>query len=432
MSDKRRAAPRIAAVSYHTCPLEQPGTGDSGGLNVFVLGMAQALARRGSRVDVFTRRSAPDSPQVVIAGPGVRIVHIDAGPAEPLGKAALSEYVEEFGRRTVEYAARCSVAYDVVHSHYWMSGPAADALAAEYDARRVHTSHTLQAARDRSAGATGDDGIASLRRSTEEVTLRRADIVTASTSYEAGILQRDYGVPESRIFMLSPGFDPAVFSPKGDPLSAEFLGVHRDVAALYLSERPLVVAAGRIQPLKGFGLAVEAVERMRCLYPDLSDAGLLICGGPSGEDGELELERIRALVAASGRPESTLVTDPVGRRELGAILRRADLLVVTSRTESFGMIALEALACGTPVVATTSGGVDEMVHNGVTGAIVESRDPDTLAWAMGEILIRKDRSRAMGRAAAASVRDLTWDRVAADTLSVYSMLLEEASAGGLV
>lgn len=424
-------APRIAAVAYHTCPLEQPGKGDSGGLNVFVLQLAQAVARRGSRVDVYTRRSAPDSPGVVIAGPGVRVIHIDAGPARPIPKAELVGHIEEFGGRMVEYAARCSVGYDVVHSHYWMSGLAAGVLAGSRDLPHVHSSHTLQAAKDRS-GALPDDGLSFERRAAEAAVVHSVDLVTASTSFEAGILRSDYGVPPGRISMLAPGFDPMVFSPEGDLVPDDFIDTHPDVAALYLRECPLVVAAGRIERLKGFDLAVEAVEKMRLRFPQLSETGLLICGGPSGEDGESEVERLEDLIFASARPNHTVLAGPVGRRELAAILRRADLLLVTSRTESFGMIALEALACGTPVVATASGGVDEVVRHGLTGAIVNSRDPDTLGQAVGELLIREDRLGAMGSAAAASVRGMTWDRAAAHVLSAYSSLLKAATAGGVV
>jgi D-inositol-3-phosphate glycosyltransferase len=422
---------RIAVVSYHTCPLEQPGKGDSGGLNVFVLNLAQEIARRGLKVDIYTRRSAPDSPHVVISGPGVRVIHIDAGPPTTLSKRELVEYIEEFGSGAAEYAARCSLGYDVVHSHYWMSGPAAQVMAANHRSPHIHTSHTLQAAKDGS-GADSGEGVSLLRRSTEKELLNSVDLVTASTEYESAILRREYGVPSDRVFMLPPGFDPMVFSPSGPLPNSEFLEANPKIASLLLEERPIIVAAGRIQPLKGFDLAVEAVEQMRCMFPRLSDCGLLICGGPSGEDGESEVEKLTELISKCVRPSDTVLAGPVGRRDLATILRRADLLLITSRTESFGMIALESLACGTPVVATTSGGVDELIKDGLSGALVESRDPVTLGQVLGELLERRDRLAEMGVAAATSVREMTWDRVAEDMMSAYSGLLDPATADGVM
>ncbi len=424
MNKVSKLRPRIAFVSYHTCPLEQPGQGDAGGLNVFVLDFAQALARRGVRVDIFTRLTSPGGPPVVIAGPGVRVIHLEAGPAEPLSKTELADHIESFGMQITDYAERCGVSYSLVHSHYWMSGMAARRVAARFGIPHVHTSHSLQAALDRSGVAEGTD-LSSMRRSSEREILNGVDIVTASTEFEFEILTNEYGVTPERICMLSPGFDPAVFNPEagadGEPIASR-----KDLASFLTRESRVVVAAGRIQPLKGFDLAVNAVERLRASNPALSDTALLICGGPSGPNGESELLRIKELISATSRPAGTLLAGSVSRRQMAEILRRADLVLVTSKSESFGMIALESLACGTPVVATKAGGVGELIQDGVTGRVLDSRDPDDLARIMGELLGDPERLTSMGEAASASVAEMTWDNVASYALAEFSKLLDAA------
>ena len=422
---------RVAAISYHTCPLEPPGTGDSGGLNVFVLSLAQALARRGARVDIYTRKSVSEAAHVVIAGPGVRVIHVEAGPPRSLSKIELASYRWEFAEGVARYAERCFLPYDVVHSHYWMSGPAALRLALPSGAAHFHTFHTLQVAKEM-AGASSGSALALERRKLEAELVTRADLLTASTRYEADILKDAYGASEAKIAILPPGYDPAVFDPHGSGRRSSFSTTSPALDRLLNTSSPLVVAAGRIQPLKGFELAVEAVDRMRSLYPYLANTGFVICGGPSGEDGDKELQRLQAAISSTRDPSRTLLAGPVGRRELADILRRADTLLVTSKTESFGMIALEALACGTPVVATDSGGVSEIVDNGVTGVVISSREPEALARALGELLSSPQRLRKMGREAARSVGHLTWDRVAEAFLNTYLEISDSASAGGLL
>ncbi len=420
MSGDPAAVQRIAAISFHTCPLEPPGQGDAGGLNVFVLQLGQALARLGKRVDIFTRCTSEEAPRAVIAGPGVRVVHLEAGPPSPLPKSELAAYMDDFCEAMLAHTERCGFRYDAVHSHYWMSGVAGDALASVNEAPHVHTAHTLERAK-RIAGVRADGAIAGLRERFEAEVLAFADVVTAATAHEEELLRTHYAVPPEKIRILTPGYDPFIFTPEGELGPSDWLETRAEISALVQSDFPLVVAAGRIQPLKAFDVAVEAVELVRRLDPRLRNVGLLICGGPSGPEGEKELHRLRSLAKASTRPEKTVVTGPVGRRELAALMRRADVVLVTSLTESFGMVALEAQASGTPVVSRAVGGAGEVVEHGVTGFLVDSPDPEAFARAVAAILVDEDLKSSMSREACRRVKGRTWDETARTALEVYSV-----------
>ncbi len=387
---------------------------------MFVLQLGQALARLGKRVDIFTRCASEDAPKVVIAGPGVRVVHLEAGPPSPLPKSELVAYVDDFCEAVLAHTERCGFRYDAVHSHYWMSGPAGDAMASFHEAPHVHTAHTLERAK-RLAGVRADGEIAGLRERLEAEVLGLADVVTAATSHEAELLLAHYAVPPEKVRILPPGFDPAVFTPEGERLPPGWGETRGEVSALLRSDAPLVVAAGRIQPLKAFGVAIRAIEHVRRSHPRMRDVGLLICGGPSGPEGDRELEELQSLAAASSRPEKTVISGPVVRRELAAFMRRADVFLVTSLTESFGMVALEAQACGTPVVSRAVGGAGEVVEHGVTGFLVDSPDPEDFAEAVVTILADEGIKSSMGREAAERVKGRTWDETARTALDAYSL-----------
>jgi D-inositol-3-phosphate glycosyltransferase len=359
---------RVAMLSVHTSPLAQPGTGDGGGMNVYVRALGSALARAGVAVDVLTRSEHPEQPPAVEVEPGFRVVHVPAGPCAPVPLRELPALVGEFGdsaRRMMEHSG---TRYDVLHANYWVSGAVGHRLKHELDLPLVTTFHTL----DRVKAEVGlDDGVP-LRPRVEAEVVRCADLVVASTFEERDQLVRHYGADPTRVEIIAPGVDHRVFFP-GDRVAAR-----RHVG---LPPGPMMLFVGRIQPLKGADLAVRALA-------ELADrrATLVIVGGPSGPEGETEVVALHALVAELGLEHRVRFVAPRPHDHLADFYRAADVCVVPSRTESFGLVALEAAACGTPVVAANVGGLRYLVDHGVTGYLVDEREAHAYAALIDRVL----------------------------------------------
>ena len=419
---------RTAVISYHTCPLEPPGMGDAGGLNVFVRELAVALAKSGLRTDIFTRRTSELAPSVVIAGPGVRVFHIDAGPSSPLEKEELVRHLPEFTERIAAMATRCSPSYVLVHSHYWMSGLAGVEISRTWSVPHIQTFHTLHAMKA-AAGVPESGEFGELRYEAEVRLAHGSDLLTVGSRAERRILTEFYGADPGKLVDLQPGYDPALFWSDGTGKERHKRNLVRlaecpPALALALEDTShLLVAAGRIQPLKRFDLAIQAVEIMRRRFPRLGKITLAVCGGPSGSAGVAEHARLVKLAEDSSDPASTLILGPLSRESIAALVRAADLVLVTSLSESFGLIALESLAAGTPVVATRTGGIEEIVEDGSTGRLVDEWSPESLAEAAGRILSDRGVWRSMARKARQAVLDRTWDNVSSRALSIYGCLL---------
>jgi D-inositol-3-phosphate glycosyltransferase len=375
---------RVAMLSVHTSPLAQPGTGDGGGMNVYVRSLGSALARAGVAVDVLTRAEHPEQPPVVVVEPGFRVLHLQAGPCAPVARSVLPELVSEFSDVAREQLERCGTEYDVLHANYWVSGAVGHRLKHELGLPLVTTFHTL----DRVKAEVGlADGVA-LRPRVEAEVVRCADLVVASTFEERDDLVRHYGADPERIEIIAPGVDHRVFSP-GDRAAARRL--------LGLPSGPTALFVGRIQPLKGADLVVRALAELEARH-----ANLLIVGGPSGPEGEAELRSLRALVAELGLETRVRFVPPQPHTSLADYYRAADVCVVPSRTESFGLVALEAAACGTPVVAANVGGLRFLVDHGATGYLVDERDPLDYAFVIDRVLADGSdemRDRAVARSA---------------------------------
>lgn len=391
----------LAVLSLHTSPLTQPGAGDSGGMNVYVRELGAALAQAGVDSTVFVRRWAPGLPDSVVVEPGFRVVHITAG-AESLDKASLPAVVEEFRDGVRRHVDR-SGGVDAIHANYWLSGVAAHDLKHELGLPLVSTFHTLA----RVKAETGDPE-PGRREHAEADVMGCSDVIIASCDAEAEQLGRLYGVPSDRIEIVAPGVDHAFFSP-GDRAGAR--------AALGLGEEPVLLFAGRIQPLKGLDVAIRALAEMR-----RSDARLLVVGGPSGDDGVHEMEKAHLLVDEYGLADRVRFEPPQPHHRLSSFYRAADVCLVPSRSESFGLVALEAAACGTPVVAAAVGGLTTLVEPGLTGELVESRDPEAFARAVDGIVDDADRLVDMSRAAALRARGYTWSTTAGRLRRVYADL----------
>jgi D-inositol-3-phosphate glycosyltransferase len=396
----------LAVLSLHTSPLAQPGAGDSGGMNVYVRELVSSLAQAGVGCSVYVRRWRDDLPDEVHVEPGFRVVHVTAGPVE-LAKEHLPEIVDEY-RDGVLADIRGLGDVDALHANYWLSGVAGHRLKHDLDIPLVSTFHPLA----RVKAETGDPE-PERRIQAEAEVVACSDAITASCPAEAEQLVRLYGARPERIELVPPGVVHAFFSP-GDRAGAR--------AALDLpADRPVLLFVGRIQPLKGLDVAVRALAELR-------DRGavLVAVGGPSGLEGEVEAAKVRLLAEELGVEDRIRWVAPQPHYMLSTYYRAADVVLVPSRSESFGLVALEAAACGTPVVAAAVGGLRTLVDDGRTGFLIESRDPDAFASATDELLDHPSLAAAMGADAAARARTFTWSTTAARLRRLYADLTARA------
>lgn len=392
---------RIAVLSLHTSPLAQPGSGDSGGMNVYIRELVGHLAHTGAQVHVYVRRWHADLPDEVELEPGVRVVHIEAGPCE-LEKEELYDIVDEFADK-VEADIVAQGGIDVIHANYWLSGVAGHRIKHSLDVPLVTTFHTLA----RVKAETGDHE-PERRALAEAEVISCSDAVTASCTAEAHWLERLYGTPSDRIVSVVPGVEHALFSP-GDKQAAR--------NAVGIDDRPTILFVGRIQPLKGPSVAVEALGRMLC-----TGAQLVIVGGPSGREGDEELARVNAAIDAHGLHDRVRFEKPVPHHLLSSWYRAADVVVVPSRSESFGLVALEASACGTPVVASSVGGLRTLVAHGSTGFLVTGRDPSVYATYLDQILTMPMLAAELAFNSFERSRRYRWSTTAFELREVYDRL----------
>jgi D-inositol-3-phosphate glycosyltransferase len=395
---------RLAVLSLHTSPLAQPGQGDSGGMNVYVRELVSALAQAGVQADVFTRRWDEDTPEIVDVEPGFRVVHVEAGPHD-LAKEHLPDVVDVFADGVAKHLEQDGDV-DAIHANYWLSGVAGHRLKHELDLPLVSTFHTLA----RVKAETGDPEPERRVRAEAEV-IGCSDAILASCRAEAEQLVRLYGADPDRIELVPPGVDHAFFSP------GERAGARAALRHLELGDGPLLLFVGRIQPLKGLDVAVRALAQLR-----RPDATLVVVGGASGIGGAAEVERIRTLADDLGVAGQLRLVPPQPHHLLSTYYRAADVCVVPSRSESFGLVALEAAACGTPVVAAAVGGLRTLVDDGVSGFLVEGRDPMGFADRVARLLDDPELADTFGRQAARRARDYTWSTAAGRLRRIYGDL----------
>lgn len=389
-----------AILSLHTSPLAQPGEGDSGGMNVYVRELSASLAQAGVDVRVYVRRWADHLPERVPIEPGLEVVHVDAG-APDLTKEHLPEVLSLFADGVATDLARTPA--DVLHANYWLSAVAGHELKHRLDLPLVATFHTLARVKVEAGDA---EPIARVRA--EEAVIGCCDAICASNPVEAQQLVELYGAPSDRIELVPPGVDHAFFSP-GDRAGAR--------AALGLDDRPTLLFVGRVQPLKGLTVAVRALAQLSG-----SDSRLLVVGGPSGSDGPAEMRRVLALVDELDLGDRVRFVEPQEHHRLSTYYRAADVVVVPSRSESFGLVALEAAACGVPVVASDVGGLRSLVQDGVTGRLVANREPSSFAAAVESVLADPVAATAMGAAGAELSRRYSWSSTAGRLRRLYGDL----------
>ena len=408
----------IAMISYHTCPLATLGGKDTGGMNVYVREITRQLGELGVHVDVFTRSQDEHVPHVLHdLGYGNRVVHIPAGPEVPLPKQALVNHLPEFVQGIREFSAGKGLTYDVIHSHYWMSGVAALELKRLWNIPVVNMFHTLVLMKNRVAQSPAEiEG--GYRLEGELKVLRESDRIIAATPAELAQLQWLYQADISKIAVIPPGVDTGKFYPIPPDEAKEFIGVPPCGR--------MILFVGRIEPLKGLDVLLESIAQMRAR--DVSEEYrfcLVVIGGEAdGNDMSAEMNRIQALREQYGLQDLVAFLGKRSQDTLPYYYSAAEVVVVPSHYESFGMVALEAMACGTPVVASQVGGLAYLVQDGQTGYTVPVDDPAALADRLLSLLSNPGLRQRMGETAVETARGYAWQRIANKVIAVYSDLVD--------
>ncbi|MSY10069.1 MAG: D-inositol-3-phosphate glycosyltransferase [Actinobacteria bacterium] len=402
----------------HTSPLDQPGIGDAGGMNIYVVENAKRMAAMGVTVDIFTRRNHADLPETVELSPGVTVRHLDAGPVDGVTKEELPKYFSELSDRFME-ALQGRTAYEVIHSHYWISGEVAIAASKKLQIPLVHTMHTMARVKNLNlAEGETPEPVARAMGETEVVSAAKALI--ANTDAEAASLVSLYGACPDIVHVVAPGVDLYTFTP----------GTGRSVARAELNipaDAQVISFVGRIQPHKGPELLIRATAEMLSHSPHLRTKLIVfIIGGASGS-GIKEVERMKELVQWLGISDVVRFLPPVPRAQLPNWYRAADLVCVPSYSESFGLVALEAQACGTPVVATAIGGLRTAVADGISGVLVDGHDPRAWSSVLARLLGEPQRRVLLSMGAIEHSSHFGWDATARGTLDIYDRVLSETA-----
>lgn len=396
----------VAMLSVHTSPLDSPGrTKDAGGMNVYIHELANSLAQSNIKVDIFTRWTDEATPQIVQFRPNVRIIHIKAGPIARVHKNELYQYLTLFARHVEEFRRKDGAAYDLIHSHYWLSGVAAMQLARQWDLPHVTTFHTLARLKLLANPAEPEPP---LRLEMEQRLIQQVDHIITHTADERTQIMNHCGATAQQVTAIPCGVDLKLFLPQNKQQMREKLGLRSDA--------PVLLFAGRLDPFKGPDLFLESVAMME------EDAQIVLVGGKLNGDKDVKgLQELAKKLKISSRVHF-LGAQP--RSEMPALYSAADVTVVPSYHESFGLAAVESLACGTPVVATRAGGLMTVVHHGETGFLVP-RCPGFFAQRLDTLLRNPDLHARMSAAARDSVLRFSWKSVAHQVSTVYNKLIDE-------
>ena len=409
--DVARPVRRLAMISLHTSPLDQPGTGDAGGMNVYVIELARRLARQGIEVDVFTRATSSALPPVVEAADGVLVRHVHAGPYEGLAKDALPGQLCVFAREVLRTeAVQPRGHYDAVHSHYWLSGQVGALARDRWGVPLVHTMHTMARVKNESLAA-GDTPEPEARVIGEQQVVEAADVLVANTDIEAKQLINLYDADPGRVEVVHPGVDLDVFRPGSQAAARAALGLPADAQ--------VVLFAGRIQPLKAPDVLLRAVAVLLERQPALRSRLVVpVVGGPSGSGLE-HPESLVELAVTLGLDDVVRFVPPVAQSQLAQWYAAATLVAVPSYNESFGLVAAEAGACGTPVVAAAVGGLPTVVRHERSGLLVDTHDDTDWARALARVLTEPGLHDRLAAGAAAQAREFSWDATAGAMLETY-------------
>lgn len=415
---------RVAMISLHTSPLDQPGTGDAGGMNVYVTEVARELAERGIEVDIFTRATSSDHDPRVEMMPGVVVRHVVAGPFEGLSKSELPGQLCVFAREVLRTEAAFDAGhYDVVHSHYWLSGQVGALARDRWGVPLVHSMHTMAKVKN-ALLAAGDTPEPSTRVIGEEQVVAAADMLIANTDDEAKDLVNRYDADPTCVEVVCPGVDLAQFRPRSQSDARRSLGLRQDADVLLF--------VGRLQPLKAPDVLLHAAAEMLRRDPSRRDRLVVaVVGGPSGSGLE-HPEALAELARELGLADVVRFVPPTDRSGLVDWYAAASVVCVPSYNESFGLVAVEAQAVGTPVVAAAVGGLPTAVCDGGSGLLIEGHDPAAYAAALARVLDEPGLRERLARGAVEHAQAFSWSRTAAETLGAYERalgLIREAGRG---
>ncbi len=398
----------LALLSYHGCPVARLGEKDTGGMNVYVLQLAREYARRGNRVDVFTRYHDPTDPKIVEIEEGARVIHLDAGPLDA-SKNDLFYYIPRFLDGLYSFQREEETRYDLIHSHYWLSGMVGATLSRKLGAPHVTTFHTLAKTKMRARPGEREP---QLRQDIEGHVMSVADGIVVSTDEERQDVVRHYDAPPRNIQVIPAGVNLEMFQPVDRDAARAELGIKEERVILYV---------GRIEPLKGIDILLRAVPMLE--YGQ--DLRVLVVGGNPGNDAELD--RLKSLTAELGIGDTVTFTGSVPQSTLPTYYSAADVFVLPSHSESFGLAPLEAMACGTPVVVSRVGGMKTFVNSGENGYLVPWRCPESFAQRLDVLLANPELRDAMGQAAREKALSMGWASVADQMLDYYSSHIDRIS-----
>jgi D-inositol-3-phosphate glycosyltransferase len=406
---------RIAVLMVHTSPLEQPGIGDAGGMNIYVVESAQRMAAMGVSVDIFTRRTQATETEIVEISPGVRVRYFDCGHGS-LTKEQLPAHIAGLSKEFLRIVKEEN--YDVIHSHYWISGKVAMPAAKELGIPLVHTMHTMARVKNLNL-AEGETPEPMIRVQGETQVVAAANALVANTDAEAASLVSLYDACPDIVHVVSPGVDLYTFTPGlGRGAAREFVGLPNDA---------LVVSfVGRIQPHKGPEVLIRATSELVKHSPLLGHKLIVnIIGGASGANTE-EVDRLKELATWLAIDDVVRFSPPVPRADLAQWYRAADLVVVPSYSESFGLVALESQACGTPVIATAVGGLRTAVADGISGVLVDGHDPKAWSSVISRLLQEPQRRVLLSMGAIEHASHFGWDATARGTLDIYDQVITQS------
>jgi D-inositol-3-phosphate glycosyltransferase len=389
-------------------------------MNVYVRELTAALARCNVECDVFTRADAANLDETIEVEPGFRVHHIEAGPRGPVDKGRLhlltNAFTEAVDLKMDVLEARDDLSFDAVHANYWLSGVVGHTLKHRRSLPLVSTFHTLDRVKAEASPEEIDPGDPQRRAHAEAEVIGCSDAVLASCSVEADQLIDLYGADRERVVIIPPGVDHAFFSPG--------VRIQAQRAVSLQGAGPLLLFVGRIQPLKGVDVAVRALRIL--IDHGIPTARLVVVGGPSGPQGNHEVQQLHELVETLHLEHAVYFVPPQRHELLSTYYRAADCVLVPSMSESFGLVALESQACGTPVVAAGVGGLATLIDDGSTGYLIESRDPHDYAAALYRLWSEPGRRMEFERNAAAKASGYTWPSAAAGLLSLYERLTEHS------
>lgn len=411
---------KIATISYHTCPLATLGGKDTGGMNVYVRDLSRFLGLHGVHVDVFTRSQDEHVPHILHdLGCGNRVVHIPAGPESPRPKKELQDYLPEFVSGIIDFAQIKGLKYDLIHSHYWLSGLAAIQLQSRWDIPFVHMFHTLAKLKNQIAKSQNEiEGDYRINGETE--TIGKSDKIIAATVDEKDQLMSLYDCCEEKIAIIPPGVDIGKFYPIPSDEAKDYLNI--------TNNEKMLLFAGRIEPLKGVDTLIKAIAQMRKsdVLSECPHYLYIIGGDPDEKKEEIDNEiiRLRELCLQLGVGDLIIFSGKKNQDTLQYYYSAAEIVVMPSNYESFGMVALEAMACGTPVVATQVGGLQHLVKNNITGFTIPHNDPDALEEKMTRLICQPALREKMSLQCVEYARSYSWEMITPQIIDLYRTLIK--------